>query len=216
MHFHRRKVANLSTSLMGQKRTGMAVILAGILGILSLAYYLMNAGGDHSSNSNSTDAHTPIASRVGQHGMQRPARALPEPTLFRSLANPPLTAGEKAMWDWWHQERQLDPTFRWRRKIQFYGIVVDPSGKPVDGANVTVIVEELDGKKRFELLSDQLGCFELPMQTGKSIYVAAYKKGYVSGQASGGNFEYADFFSPFFHVPSKNSPVILSLEDVTK
>lgn len=144
--------------------------------------------------------------------MKLQSELVKEPKLFKSKASPPSTADEKALWEWWNQKRYLDPTFRWHRPIQFYGKVVDSVGNPIEGATIKIVVEMLDGKQKITLASDRNGYFELPMQTGKSIYVGAYKESYISGEKSGGNFEYADFFSEFFHVPTKAQPVQFTLD----
>src|SRR4051812_33637512 len=62
--------------------------------------------------------------------------AIVTPHLVKSTRYPPVTAQEKAMWEWWRQSTKADPKFEWKMPIEFYGKVVDQSGNNVGDAEI--------------------------------------------------------------------------------
>jgi hypothetical protein len=155
----------------------------------------------------------PLLSCSVVHG-ERTVFVEPEPHLFKSTNYPPVTAEEKAMWTWWDKMQKADPDFEWKRRIEFYGKVLDQFGQPVAGADVklswtTVIGPIPDPVKTIS--TDTNGNFAVTGIRGKGIGIFVSKVGYDSTPDWAQSFEYADFFHDNFHVPDSNNPVLFHL-----
>ena len=155
----------------------------------------------------------PLLSCSVVHGV-RTVFVGPEPHLFKSTNYPPVTAEEKAMWNWWDKMDKADPDFQWKRPIEFYGKVLDQFGQPVVGAEVvmtwtTVVGPTPDPKK--SIFADVDGRFAVTGIQGKRLWISATKVGYDYTTDSVESFEYAEFFSDKFYVPDSNNPVLFHL-----
>lgn len=140
---------------------------------------------------------------------------LPKPRLFRSTRYPPVTEEERAMWAWWREMERRDPQFEWKTPIEFYGKVVDQSGRPVTEAAVryswTTAVGPRPDPSAIATSSDD-GAFAISGLSGKRLVVEVSKDGFVPLRASRGSFEYSAFFDELFHVPDPATPVVFRLQ----
>ena len=140
-----------------------------------------------------------------------PEVALREPPLARSTGYPPKTESEKAMWKWYKSMEKADPTWQWKRKIAFYGKVIDENGAPIAEASVRFSRVGSWNTGNPMSSTDIGGHFSMEAAHGKLLTVSVSKPGYYSGKESHGGFEYAEFFQDIFHVPDPNNPVIFRL-----
>jgi hypothetical protein len=136
----------------------------------------------------------------------------PKPRLFRMKGYPPTTAEHKAMWDWWRAMEKADLKFQWKMPIEFYGVVVDQFGFPIDEATIHFAWTAIDDSHEIEVLSESNGSFEFIGRHGKALDVSVRKLGFLPTRESRHSFEYAAFFDDFFHVPDKNNPVVFRLQ----
>ena len=115
-------------------------------------------------------------------------------------------------WESWRQMERRDPSFQWKIPIRFYGIVLDESDKPVQGATIRFGWNDVSGSKEQFGVSGPDGKFQLSGIRGKILTVKASKDGYhASGSKAGQAFEYAAFFEPIYHEPDAAKPVVFRL-----
>jgi len=138
-------------------------------------------------------------------------RMIKQPDIEKNTTYPPDDAKTQAMWEWWRKMKDAGPNFQYKRPIEFYGMVVDDVGDPIQGATVGVSIAGPDGDKRIRLESDGAGRFKIQNQNGKRIRVGVGKRGYSSSSQSAGYFEFAEFFAETFHEPDPNTPVVFVL-----
>jgi Carboxypeptidase regulatory-like domain len=116
-------------------------------------------------------------------------------------------------WEWWRAMEKQDPKFEWEMPINFYGKVVDQDNKPIAGAAVKFVWNDMSskGSSSAEGTSDANGLFSLADKRGKGLSVSVSKNGYHVGTAATGSFEYVAFFEWNYHVPNENDPTIFRL-----
>jgi hypothetical protein len=87
----------------------------------------------------------------------------------------------------------------WRTPIHFYGKVVDENENPVEGADVELGWNNLNGSPSKMTKSDEVGNFSLENEQGKVLVVSVRKVGYYSSKRDRTSFFYAgenENFSP--------------------
>jgi len=136
---------------------------------------------------------------------------IPEIDLEKRTGPQPWDTKGEEMMAWWRKKHEADPQFEYRRKISFYGKVVDELGNPVSDAEIVIGIRALAGDKEVRLKSDLTGRFNIQKEKGKYITVYTYKKTHNKVPQSNGTFEYAEFFSDNFHKPDPNNPVVFVL-----
>lgn len=138
-------------------------------------------------------------------------RLIKEPQLEKYTKYPPDDAKGLALWQWWTGMSEVDANFAYKRRIVFYGKVVDEQENPVPGVKVVATIQGLHGLKDLELSSDAAGLFQIEGERGKDITIDMDKPGYRRGPKSYGTFEYAEFYSERFHQADPNNPVVFVL-----
>lgn len=106
-----------------------------------------------------------------------------------------------------------DPEWDYKRKINFYGKVVDESGEPVAGASIAFTWSNAKGEPLSAgNLSDAAGLFSLENKRGKVLQVRVQKDGYypITRQNQIG-FDYAEPNETRFYVPNPQQPVTFYL-----
>jgi hypothetical protein len=152
-----------------------------------------------------------------------PPPAAPESRLVSTLIGltpgsavepPPRTSDPEELQRWWQTMRQRDRRFEWKMPIEFYGLVIDDQGQPVEGAKIRFQWTDLspEGTSESTMFSNNSGLFQLSGAKGKNLGVEVRKEGYkhyfTGTQFS---FEYAAYSEKSFHVPDRNNPVIFRL-----
>ncbi len=141
-----------------------------------------------------------------------PKRIPRKPVLEKYTEYPPRTAKGEEMWQWWSAMSASDVMFEWKMPIAFFGRVVDQTGAPIEGATVGVSLNYAGGSRQWNLVSGEDGVFSLEGLTGKSLIISVSEKGCLSTSGWIRGFEYAEFFSPKFHVADKENPVVFRLQ----
>ncbi len=154
----------------------------------------------------------------------RPAKAVSPPVNVAAATPPTRVATDRKQepggvyeprdprWQWWNEQKDIDPKFEWKMPIEFYGLVVDENETPVPGAIVKLQWNDLSqtGTSYAEALSGADGRFSLENVTGKVLEVRVSKEGYETLDYVKA-FEYAAFFDKHFHTPDRDAPVIFRL-----
>lgn len=99
----------------------------------------------------------------------------------------------------------------WRTPIDFYGLVIDESNLPVQGAQIEFGWTDLssEGYSRDKATSDRTGRFALEHRRGKHLTVNVRKEGYYFSARDNSNFTYAGENVNF--VANSNSPIVFHL-----
>lgn len=115
---------------------------------------------------------------------------------------PKLNGKQKDDWKW-----------EWRSRIDFWGIVVDQKGEPVDGALVHCEWTDLskEGTSHVTLVSNVDGRIELTNRVGKRLVVRASKDGYDSLDGSVASCEYAEKASQLYYTNTVDTPTVIVL-----
>lgn len=118
-------------------------------------------------------------------------------------------------WAWWNEQRQIDRSFEWKMPISFYGVVLDESGNPVEGAQMRFQWNDASaaGTSYAETLSDARGRFSLGGVNGKVLEVNVAKKGYRALE-NRTDLEYAAFFEKNYHRPDPDDPVVFRIRKI--
>lgn len=114
-------------------------------------------------------------------------------------------------------QKKMDELYK--TAIRFYGRVVDEVGKPIEGANVKIMVADVpfSAGKRFNLTTDAAGLFSLTNAQGASLAVNVSKEGYASLDKSRGLFQVGELQSADDpKMPTAESPAIFVLQSMGK
>lgn len=109
--------------------------------------------------------------------------------------------------------RKSDPFWDWKRRIDFWGTVVDSDGVPIASANVEFEWNDMShsGTSSSEALTDSDGQFELLNKIGKVLTISVSKPGYRRCNWGRVGFEYADPTDSTYHIPTRAQRVIFVL-----
>ena len=190
------------------KRWGLILLIAlALLGLLAaLFYWQLNKSLNRATNP------------------ARPAKAVPPPVNVPAATPPTKVATNRKQkpggvyeprdprWQWWNEQKKIDPKFEWKMPIAFYGLVVDESERPVPGAIVKLQWNDLSqaGTSYAEALTAAEGRFSLENVTGKMLEVRVSKEGYEALDYVKA-FEYAAFFEKHFYTPDPDAPIVFKL-----
>ena len=106
-----------------------------------------------------------------------------------------------------------DPEWRWRRPIDFWGLVLDQQGHPVSGARVDLSWTDRSpaGNSSETRTTDPSGRVHLNGKTGAVLTVRASSDGFHNTGDSHRILNYAEPWDPQFHRPDPDRPVVLRL-----
>ncbi|MDQ3566314.1 MAG: carboxypeptidase-like regulatory domain-containing protein [Pseudomonadota bacterium] len=187
-----------------------AIVAGAIFLIVAVLLALFFRGMNRSLNR----ATGPAAERSTSSYMRAPAAASVRSALPAPGAQQPGGPYEPTdlRWQWWNEQRRIDPTFEWKMPISFYGVVIDESGNPVEAARVRFQWNDASpaGTAYAETASDARGRFSLGGVHGKVLQVKVTKEGYRALKHRT-DFEYAAFFERNYHRPEPDNPVIFRL-----
>lgn len=140
------------------------------------------------------------------------------PEVVQPFARTPFQGTSDPRWEKWKLGRALDPAYEWKTPIEFYGMVLDESDKPVENAQVeiewsgTTELHRSESVGRRTQFSNAEGLFEITGIRGKMMLVDVKKDGYFKQKPpNNGRFEYAGFWEPTFIEPERDNPVVFRL-----
>ena len=110
--------------------------------------------------------------------------------------------------DAWQKRNRRDPSFQWLTPIEFYGKVVDQHGDPVPGCTAQVLWNRIGGTGKMDVKSDNKGLLSITGLQGKVLEIELFApQGYANTTSGMHSYEYAEYFSAFYHIPDPNKPV---------
>jgi hypothetical protein len=98
----------------------------------------------------------------------------------------------------------------WRAPVDFYGRVVDETGRSISGAAIHFSLNGPSGTEALQGESDVEGYFSLTGKQGKQMSVTVSKEGYYSSRRDRIGFRYAGDDENF--VPDSGNPIIFHLQ----
>jgi hypothetical protein len=134
-----------------------------------------------------------------------------KPHISRAII--PETPQDVAMWQWREAMEKADPGYTYKTPIVFYGKVVNQNNQPIQGAIADMHWTGTRGEAldKATVISGAEGRFALEGVSGKLLVIWIHKENCIGGTNSQGDYNYADFYEPNYHVPDSNQPVIFSL-----
>lgn len=137
----------------------------------------------------------------------------PIPAFYKRWEGGRSTRLDDPRWAVCAERDRMDPAWRGKMAIEFYGKVVDQDGKPVPNAQITFSKIDLsaDGTTRLKAESDLNGVFAIAGVFGRSLSVVVEALGYYSSKDQPHDFEYAEFSNEDFYEPSRAKPVLFKL-----
>jgi len=116
-------------------------------------------------------------------------------------------------WITLNQRDKVDPAWRGKVEIEFYGRVVDENDAPVADATIKISRGDLspEGTSQVRLQSDSTGLFSLTGVVGRGLVVSVEKAGYYTSKLNRYGYEYAEFSDKNFHQPDPDAPVLFRL-----
>jgi hypothetical protein len=135
-----------------------------------------------------------------------PLRGLAAPRTRTLDDSNAIAADRLAIW----QEQRLAI---WQAPIEFYGKVVDESGSPVEGADISFNWMEFpteDGSREATARSDAEGLFSLRNARGPSLSVFVSREGYYTSRSGRQGFKFGPLSDGDF-MPDPRNPVIFRL-----
>jgi hypothetical protein len=105
---------------------------------------------------------------------------------------------------------------QWRTPIEFFGKVVDETGAPVEGSQVSFSCNDVSetGTSYYRTVSGGQGLFSIRNITGKLLTVHVSKDGYYSSKRDNDSYYYAGQNENFR--PDANNPVVFHLRKQAK
>lgn len=118
-------------------------------------------------------------------------------------------------WRVLNQREKIDPAWRGKVEIEFYGKVVDEKNLPIAGAMIKLSRGDLSpaGTTQVKVQSDVNGLFSLTGVVGRGLNVSVEKMGYYTSGLNRYSYEYAEFSDKNFHQPDPDNPVIFHLRE---
>jgi hypothetical protein len=187
-------------------RTGCVIILVIVLGVAGVAFVVwkINRSLNRATGPSGTSEVAP------------PSQVLEPPTAKIAVAKRQRPGGpyepRDPRWQWWNEQKKIDPKFEWKMPIEFYGIVVDETEASIPAANVKLQWNDSSqtGTSYAEMMSGGDGRFSLRNVTGKVLEVRVSKEGYETLDYVKA-FEYAAFFDEHFYTPDRDAPIVFKL-----
>ncbi len=162
-------------------------------------------------------ANTLLLFAVCQHVLQYDRGAsyfATMPKLVKITHNPPLTAEEKGTARWLDALRAGGLDTEYQMPIDFYGIVTDEEGKPVEGVQVryTLTPSKVGDHHNQVCNTGSDGRFEIRGQHGIGLFFLIGKEGYLStGDINSTNYSFVDYEKPNFYVADPQHPEVIRL-----
>jgi len=106
-----------------------------------------------------------------------------------------------------------DPSWNWKRPIDFYGVVFDENGLGVPDARVSFQWTNISAEDAINIdgFTDNSGSIELRDKQGYVLSVTVFKDGYYTPTGGSLSFNYAEPWDLRFHRPDAQRPIILKL-----
>lgn len=113
-------------------------------------------------------------------------------------------------------KQKQDHQYDWKQPISLWGVVLDLSEKPIEGAEVRLTWTDLSisGNGNKTVYTDSLGRFSLIRETGKFLSVRISKDGYAAFVDHPWDFEYANPVSELYIRPDPSKLVVFRLREM--
>lgn len=115
---------------------------------------------------------------------------------------------------WWHALHAADPSGEWSELIEFYGVVVNQSNRPLPGVTVEAQWVASDGSTpKRPLVTDKDGRFSVSNVVGKCLEVMVWgERGkFWAFHSAHQSFEYNNIFESSYYTPDPAKPVVFRL-----